>query len=416
MLPPVLEVYVVWHPKDLKGAEIAEEFVEHFHGNIYTGLISSAAEVFVRSEGWNSSEDAPRPIPNSEIPMPNNVPRAVNTAIVPLMGTEMARAVQVESSAWEEYLTSIRSMQEDNPNAVGVFPYLLEGSATTNTKLGEILEPYQRIATSPPQAGGETNATLRCRDLVQGIFQLLFQDGSAPLTVFISHTNHGTPNTEEKVAELVEIVRQIISNTHLKEFFSVYDLQPGSYWATELQNKAATSALLALRTDLYSRRDWCQKEMATSKREGMPIVIIDALSFGEERGSFLMDHMPRVPLRQQEALWRKEDIFKALNLLVDECLKRALWNHQKQLLHSKLDFNISWWAPHAPEPVTFAQWLVHEKEIGSQPKGDSIVRIMHPDPPLGPEEISVLQQILSVSCTECTLDIVTPRSLATRYG
>ncbi|MDE0152468.1 MAG: hypothetical protein OXN23_01190 [Gammaproteobacteria bacterium] len=400
----------------MEGAEIAEEFVEHFHGNVYTGLIGGAVEVFIRSEGWNSVDGAPRSIPSSESPLPNNIPKAMRTAVVPLMGVEMARAVQVESSVWEKYLQSIRKMQENDPGTVGVFPYLLGDSTITNTKLGRILEPYQRIATSPLQADGETDATLRCRDLTQGIFQILFQDGNTPLTVFISHTNRGMPGTEEKVAELVEIVRQIILNTHLKEFFSVYDLQPGSYWATELQNRATTSALLALRTDLYSSRDWCQKEMAISKRKGMPIVIIDALSSNEERGSFLMDHMPRVPLRQQGGSWHKEDIFKALNLLVDECLKRALWNHQKQLSQSRPDFNISWWAPHAPEPVTFAQWLVNEKESGNQPRGNSIVRIVHPDPPLGLEEVSVLKQMLSISCTGCTLDIVTPRSLATRDG
>jgi len=47
--------------------------------------------------------------------------------------------------------------------------------------------------------------------------------------------------------------------------------------------------------------------MLIAKRAGMPIVILDAPVLGEERGSFLMDHVPRVPVRL-EADRRKSDI------------------------------------------------------------------------------------------------------------
>ena len=63
--------------------------------------------------------------------------------------------------------------------------------------------------------------------------------------------------------------------------------------------------LLAIRTDLYASRDWCQREMLIAKRAGMPVVIMDALGRGEERGSFLMDHVPRVPLRPSAAGWMR---------------------------------------------------------------------------------------------------------------
>ena len=98
MLPPVLELYAVWHPGDVKGYEITEEFVEHFHGTAFTGLIGGAIEAFVRSEGWRSAEDAPRPIPCADTPLPNNIQQARFTVIVPLMGTEMAAAIESGSS------------------------------------------------------------------------------------------------------------------------------------------------------------------------------------------------------------------------------------------------------------------------------------------------------------------------------
>ena len=62
MLPPVLEVYVVWHPGDPAGHAIADEFVHHFHGTVFSGLIGGAVVVYARSVGWRSTNDAPRPI------------------------------------------------------------------------------------------------------------------------------------------------------------------------------------------------------------------------------------------------------------------------------------------------------------------------------------------------------------------
>ena len=64
MLPPVLEIYVVWHPGDAAGAQICEEFLEHFHGSAFSGLIGGAIEVYARSTGWQGKGDAPRPIPH----------------------------------------------------------------------------------------------------------------------------------------------------------------------------------------------------------------------------------------------------------------------------------------------------------------------------------------------------------------
>jgi hypothetical protein len=73
MLPPVLEIYLVWHPDDRAGARAAHQLVEHFHGTLFTGLIGGAIEVYVRYQGWRGATDAPRPIPFPGSPPPNGV-------------------------------------------------------------------------------------------------------------------------------------------------------------------------------------------------------------------------------------------------------------------------------------------------------------------------------------------------------
>ena len=197
MLPPVLELYIVWHPGDQKGSGIALEFVEHFHGTVFTGLIGGAVEVFVRSESWRRAEDAPRPIPSAKAPLPNGLELARFVALVPLMGTEMAATVESGASPWHSYIHEIARLQRESPRQVGVFPYQMDAGASDGTILGKLLEPYQRIAATPPDVAGETEATLRCRDLAQGITQLISDVEEKRLTVFISHTKPNRPGGEE---------------------------------------------------------------------------------------------------------------------------------------------------------------------------------------------------------------------------
>ena len=69
MFPPVLELYIVWHPGDGKGPGIAQKFIGHFHGTAFTGLIRGAVEVFICSEDWRATKDAPRPILSAKAPL-----------------------------------------------------------------------------------------------------------------------------------------------------------------------------------------------------------------------------------------------------------------------------------------------------------------------------------------------------------
>jgi hypothetical protein len=339
------------------------------------------------------------------------VPAAHLVAVVPVLGTELAGAVEA-GGAWRAYAEELVAAERARPEQVGIFPLQVDRGATDGTVLGGSFQKYQRIAAPSPSAPPEPEAELRCRDLAQGITQLA-AGSDARLCVFLSHTKRmGT--SEKDVPALIDLVRAILAETRLRHFFDTNDLQPGQDWDEELRKNAAASALLVLRTDLYSSREWCQREMLIAKRHGMPIVILDSLGQGEERGSFLMDHVPRTPVRSDENGPRRADIRRGLNLLVDDCLKRALWEVQKKLASGRPELRVSWWAPHAPEPVTLAQWLEESRPAGTPAPGTGALRILHPDPPLGPEEQDALEQIARLCGHPDGLDILTPRTLAAR--
>ena len=414
MLPPVLEIYVLWHPGDLAGARICDELLEHFHGSAFSGLIGGAIEVYARSVGWRSNDDAPRPIPFFPGSLPADMRTAQFVAVVPILGNEFAAAVQDDKSPWRDYLKDVLRARADSAATIGVFPFVLDGGAVNGTILGELLSPLQRIAANQPTEG-ETLQSVMCRDLAQGVAQLL-SPTSQRLTVFISHTKRYSPEERESVAALIAAVREAIGNTRLADFFDASDLQPGQDWDSELRSKAATSALLAIRTHLYASREWCQREVLIAKREGMPVIVMDALDEAEERGSFLMDHVPRVPVRMIDGRWGRADIHQALNLLADECLKRALWHRQAEVALGELDVEIAWWAPHAPEPITLTRWMAEQRRAGKLPEEGEDLRVLHPDPPLGADERMVLQEMLSLAGIRRSLDVMTPRILAARSG
>ena len=401
VLPPILDVYVVWHPEDPEGAQVADWLLEHFRGAPYSGLVGGAVEVYSRSEPWLPGSDAPRPLP-CQVPLPYQLPHAQVTAIVPVLGVRLARAVGQDSSDWRGYLESIHAASEAGPQLIGVFPVRPQGTVESSS-FGEIgsLQTLDSASCQEP--------AVLCRELSQAVAQLVGDPFGERLRVFVSHTKrHPVEEEPDYVDELVGRVRTKIAETHLQGYFDSADLQPGADWEHELRSQAASSALLAVRTDLYASREWCQREFLVAKRAGMPIVTLNGVCRAEERRSFLMDNVPAVGYRQADEDVRQSSVEVALNLLVDAALTRALWGLQQEMLE-QLGFD---WTPlHAPEPVTVLPWLLENRQRATE---ESPLLVMHPDPPLGHEETRALSELFEVAGVRDAVDVVTPRTYMSR--
>ncbi|WP_041795105.1 hypothetical protein [Pararhodospirillum photometricum] len=407
MLPPVLELYALWHPRDDRQARpLAEALVDHYHGDLFSGLIGGAIEVCFRSEGWgNEADSAPRPLvlPGDAGPLPP----AAYGAVLCFLGPGLARAV-AQPGPWRDVLQALITRAHHDPNRVILRAVALEGDPLAREPLRGWFGATQLLASPDPLAPKEDRADTLCRDLSQSLAQALTWNAQAPgrIQIFLSHTKHAAPGERESLAAFVAGVRRIIGNTRLGLFFDANVLQPGDDWAQVLERHAATSALLVLRTDHYAERLWCQQEVATAKTLGMPVVVLDALERSESRGSFLLDHAPRLRATKTGPRWDEAPVRRALGVLVDECLKRALWHHQAALAGPEA--GVDWWAPHAPEPLTLTHWL--NKHPSS--RGQRV--ILHPDPPLTQRETEALEAVAGLAKPPLTLTILTPRTLAAR--
>jgi TIR domain len=414
MLPPVLEIHMAWHPGDTEGAVIADALAEHFHGGAYASMLGGAVEVYARSVGWLAADDAPRPVawPGGDAALLAGVAPAQCVAVVPVVGLRLMKALQDRASPWSAWFDAALQAAADDPEHVRVLPMRLLGVALQGRIL-KLLPPTQFIAeVDPHDASAEPVAQLRQRDLVQALAQWLSPQGFDLLKVFISHTKR-LGSAGEPVAALVDAVREVLQRGRIGSFYDAHDLQPGADWDQALRAGAGTCAVLALRTDLYASRDWCQREVLEAKRHGMPVVMLEALTEGEQRGSFLLDHVARVPARREaDGSWQTGSIRRAIQLLADAWLHRALWLRQEQLSRAVPPYDAFEWLSHAPEPCTLLQLLSRRIQAGGDTPGG--LRLLHPDPPLAAVESQVLTQMAQAAGLTCVLEITTPRLLAGR--
>lgn len=401
LVPPILDVFVVWHPDDVGGAERLSELHEHFHGPAYSGLAGGAIEVYARSAAW-AATGAPRPI-DFEIDSSTGVPTAQFKVIVPVLGANLARAV-VDDPGWAAYITLIASKHETD--GVAVFPLRVGDFSLPGTRLADLIGVPQPL---PPDSWDD--AKVLARELGLAITQWLLRGSGEPerVRVFVSHTKYRSlvERDDEDGAVLFERVRREILRTRLDNFFDAQAIQTGAEWEPVLEEQASTSALLMVRTDAYAGREWTQREVLAAKRHSMPLVCMYAIKGGEDRGSFLMDHVPTVPCDLSHP---KRGIRAALGRLVDECLKRALWTAQTQYLAAQ---GFDWAPTHAPEPVTLMPWLAKHRD---ENPNDNHVWIIHPDPPLGLREREVVEELCALAGFVEDVDVLTPRTFAIRGG
>lgn len=98
------------------------------------------------------------------------------------------------------------------------------------------------------------------------------------INVFLSHTK------EDELGEKIAIqIKEFIDKTQIKRFFDTTDIGINFKFEEEIKKHLQNSTLLAIHSDPYSSRYWCQKEILCAKEMDRPIVALDCLSVYEDR-------------------------------------------------------------------------------------------------------------------------------------
>jgi hypothetical protein len=348
---PVLTVYVAWHPSCDDGKEFAEALFRD---------LCADPEIPAR-RGLGIPVRFRTATTNKELPSPVPADSAERVAVFVLVDDEFAG-----SPDWREYGDRLAGLIGRETTVVPV-------ALTDPRRLPAGLAKLQAIRLDGAPA---SNRYIRLRNRVFHDLCRLLQPDSGPVEIFLSHAKADGVETTK------EVRRYLNEEEWLDSFFDEADIPDGAPFAEFLARAVSTAPiLLAIQTDSYASREWCRLEVLEAKKHSIPIVVLAAMQRGETRSFPYMGNVPVVRWTDGSCL---PDLAGAM---LREVLRVRYFPLRVQHACRLQGFPAYDTFVHPPELVTA---LLYRERLVDSP-GES--RYLYPDPPLGTEELSLLQML-----------------------
>lgn len=353
-----LVVYVVWHPASEAAKALAERmFAALCTDSDYPARRGLGVPVMFRTS-----------IVPGEPPAPLLPDTAERTAVVLLVDANI-----VVDRRWRDYVTSLQSQA---PDAL-VMPVTL----TPTDHLPAELQALRAIALyDVPEKDRETELLNR---VMYGLTDYL-DPGSKAVKVFISHTWKDDPSITQSVR------RHFNEVAYLDHFFDDAHIPHGARLAEAITEAAGTAlAFLAIQTDHYGERDWCQAEVIEAKRRGVPIVVLNALQAGENRGFPYLANAPAIR-------WNGESSLPAVvTTLLREVLRARYFPKRVRDLCRQHGLDPERQVFACPPELATAE-MYREQALA---KGQTVGPVLYPDPPLGTVELELIRYLQPMTPT-----------------
>lgn len=306
---------------------------------------------------------------SGEPPEPAVATEADRVLVVLLADDHLAVAASKRTksgSTWGEYATKLREFAE----AVGhrFMPVQLTESAWPIDKRLEDTNFLRAWAIDGIEERHKFIARRLVHLLIRRLRPRTENEDAPPVTIFLSHTKM---DLEHEPRVVKTLLAHLTATQPEKTWFDSGDISTGSRFAHEIENGVKDSALLAIVTDSYSSRSWCRKEVLFAKHHQRPVVIVDAV---QERETRRFPYSGNTPVIR----WKAQDAQGVVDLLLREVLRHAY--AEESLKQRKREGDVV--LPAGPELVT----IVHHRKDKDEPV------VLYPDPPLGPEELEVLER------------------------
>ena len=310
---PLFALYVVWHPSNQGGRDVADQLRKHFGRDFYQAVGEEyGVSVLERSEA----------VPGTPAPLPIDWDDAELTAVVVL-----ADSTLVDAREWSEYVRDISKSTQNSGIPAGFFPVTMD---RRGLELGFGQQALRWDLWETPDADRARRLTSDlthefCRMLRHRLDRLLRTDGGEAelerylekIQVFISHSKHDGDG--ESVARSIR--DWIHAHSPLDSFFDVYDIPPGLPFEEVLLHRIGTGAVVAVHTDSYSSREWCRREVIEAKRRLVPMIVVDCVRDIDPRG---MPYLGNVPVVRMEP-GRTDRIGAVAGCLLNEVFRTWLW-------------------------------------------------------------------------------------------
>lgn len=193
------------------------------------------------------------------------------------------------------------------------------------------------------------------------------------IQLFISHAKADIPHTDEAA---LKIHAHIVTHSTGRAFFDVTNLEPGRSLAAQLDKAAGRGVLVALRSDHYSSRTWCQRELLQAKQRGLPTLTVEILDSGEDRMLPYAGNGPSI-------VWRRDPAAVVSRAMVEWLKARHFQLEAPRILEATGLPAETACTARPPELLDLAQGPLLQR-------GATLV--LHPDPELSVHERAVLQR------------------------
>jgi len=369
-----LSVFIVWHPDYLEGQQTADF--------LYSVLCRDPTKPLIRSMGIpvyfrnkNVSE--------TNQPLEINFTESKYTAIIALVSDEF-----VNDNNYGKFLDSIFDKCENEKEKRRIYPVAISKSAyKVSTKFSAI--NFIRGDRSKLVCDKEEIVSINSQiktPILHELCRLLMNMKKAtdeteslatspPIKLFISHSKH-----DESTLDASKFRDYINSQTQLKTFFDTNDISYGSNFGEEIKKAAKESALVVFQSDSYADREWCRIEVLEAKTAGCPIVIVNAVQNGEKRAFPYLGNYPSIRF--------KNNFIEIIDLTLEQVLfnlyTKIFLDSLTDLYKIKTDKILST----SPELFNFIQ--LKKKGLN---QGEEYSLVIYPDPPLGSEEMEILNQL-----------------------
>ncbi|MDQ1538348.1 MAG: hypothetical protein QOE58_2741 [Actinomycetota bacterium] len=241
-------------------------------------------------------------------------------------------------------------------------------------------------AIRAPKSPGPLRGRVVLNRILHAAYRLLAPTSEA-LRVFVSHAKVDG----ELVAQ--DLRTHLHQGAGVRDWFDVHDIPHGEDWDREIRQAAERSLMLVVRSDVYAAREWCRIEALTAKRAGVPVVVLDSLSQGEQRSFPYLGNGPTIRLGPQPDAADWEGV---LSVLLLEALRFT-------------------WFPLRIRDICSRHGLREPDVIASRPPEllsllphlHTAARkvLVYPDPPLGAEELALVRSLNGA------IEFVTPTRL-----
>jgi len=224
-------------------------------------------------------------------------------------------------------------------------------------------------------------------------FDVLELGSESSVKLFLSHAKDNGVGVG-----IANQLKSFIDNTSLNKFFDTTDIAPGYQFNEEIKGNIAESTLIAIHSDTYSNRYWCQKEIQYTKELLRPMVAVDSVELYEDRKFPLSSNIPsiRVP-----ATLDQNDLFKITTFALLETIR---FFYSKKLLNCYK--NNKWFSSESvilSRPPEISD-LCKFETITTNNEGISNVFI-YPEPPVYKEELAPFEYLGIKSFTPLNVSV-----------